>query len=345
MCGIVGVTGTGPALALLLDGLSRLEYRGYDSAGVALVDGGPGLGAAAGGEAGRAGGRRSATRRRRPPPASATPGGPPTAARRRPTPIPTPTAPAGWPWSTTGSSRTTSSWATSWWRPATSCAPRPTPRSWPTWSSRAWPTGWTLADAVRACLRRVEGSFAVAVVSAADPDLLVAARRGSPLIAGRTDGAALVASDIPAILPSTREIYVLDDDQVVEARPGRAAGDHPRRRRGHARAPPHPLRHRGGGEGGLRRLHAQGDPRAAPGRPGDAAGPHPGRAPHPRRAAAVRRRAARPSTRSSSSAAARATTPGWWPSTPSSTGPGCPPRSTWPASSATAAPSSTPRRS
>ena len=39
MCGIVGVTGSGPALALILDGLSRLEYRGYDSAGVALVDG------------------------------------------------------------------------------------------------------------------------------------------------------------------------------------------------------------------------------------------------------------------------------------------------------------------
>src|SRR4051812_49728085 len=38
MCGIVGVTGTDPALPFLLDGLSRLEYRGYDSAGVALVD-------------------------------------------------------------------------------------------------------------------------------------------------------------------------------------------------------------------------------------------------------------------------------------------------------------------
>ena len=61
----------------------------------------------------------------------------------------------------------------------------------------------------------------MAVVSAAEPDLVVAARRGSPLIAGRTDDCALVASDIPAILPSTREIYVIDDDQVVEARPGR----------------------------------------------------------------------------------------------------------------------------
>ena len=38
MCGIVGVTGSDPALPFILDGLSRLEYRGYDSAGVALVD-------------------------------------------------------------------------------------------------------------------------------------------------------------------------------------------------------------------------------------------------------------------------------------------------------------------
>ncbi|MFN7390878.1 hypothetical protein, partial [Brevundimonas sp.] len=39
MCGIIGVTGTGPAVPRLIDSLKRLEYRGYDSAGVAaLVD-------------------------------------------------------------------------------------------------------------------------------------------------------------------------------------------------------------------------------------------------------------------------------------------------------------------
>ncbi|MGH9181840.1 MAG: glutamine--fructose-6-phosphate transaminase (isomerizing), partial [Acidimicrobiales bacterium] len=37
MCGIVGITGDGPALPFLLEGLARLEYRGYDSSGVALV--------------------------------------------------------------------------------------------------------------------------------------------------------------------------------------------------------------------------------------------------------------------------------------------------------------------
>ena len=40
MCGIVGYVGNRPALSIVLDGLRRLEYRGYDSAGVAVIDGG-----------------------------------------------------------------------------------------------------------------------------------------------------------------------------------------------------------------------------------------------------------------------------------------------------------------
>ncbi|MDP1805464.1 MAG: glutamine--fructose-6-phosphate transaminase (isomerizing), partial [Acidimicrobiales bacterium] len=81
-------------------------------------------------------------------------------------------------------------------------------------------TGAGLADAVRAALVRVEGSFAVAVVHTDDPELIVAGRRSSPLVAGLTEKAGLVASDIPALLAATREVYVIDDDQVVEVRPG-----------------------------------------------------------------------------------------------------------------------------
>jgi glucosamine--fructose-6-phosphate aminotransferase (isomerizing) len=80
--------------------------------------------------------------------------------------------------------------------------------------------GAGLADAVRAALARVEGSFAVAVVHADDPELIVAGRRSSPLVAGLTETAGLVASDIPALLAATREVYVIDDDQVVEVRRG-----------------------------------------------------------------------------------------------------------------------------
>ena len=77
-----------------------------------------------------------------------------------------------------------------------------------------------LAGAVRAALAEVRGAFALAVVHAAEPDVIVAARRVSPLIMGVTDGAAFLASDIPAILGLTHDFFVLDDDRVAELRPG-----------------------------------------------------------------------------------------------------------------------------
>ena len=69
--------------------------------------------------------------------------------------------------------------------------------------------------AVRRALRRVTGTFAVAVLSAEDPMRLYAARRGSPLIVGRCPDEQLVASDIPALLPFTRDQLVLDDGEMA----------------------------------------------------------------------------------------------------------------------------------
>jgi len=77
-----------------------------------------------------------------------------------------------------------------------------------------------LTGAVRAALGRVRGAFALAVVHAREPDVIVAARRVSPLIMGVTDGAAFLASDVPAILGLTHDFFILDDDQVAELRPG-----------------------------------------------------------------------------------------------------------------------------
>jgi glucosamine--fructose-6-phosphate aminotransferase (isomerizing) len=77
-----------------------------------------------------------------------------------------------------------------------------------------------LPGAVRAALARVRGAFALAVVHADDPDVIVAARRVSPLIMGVTEGAAFLASDIPAILGLTHDFFILDDDRVAELRPG-----------------------------------------------------------------------------------------------------------------------------
>ncbi len=77
-----------------------------------------------------------------------------------------------------------------------------------------------LAAAVRAALARVQGAFSLAVVTSAEPDLIVAARRVSPLLMGITEDAAFLASDIPAILGLTRDFFVLEDDEVAELRPG-----------------------------------------------------------------------------------------------------------------------------
>jgi len=69
--------------------------------------------------------------------------------------------------------------------------------------------------AVREALSRVEGSYAIGVLWAGAPDLLVAARNQSPLVMGVSDDACFIASDIPALLPYTREVIFLDDREMV----------------------------------------------------------------------------------------------------------------------------------
>ena len=72
-----------------------------------------------------------------------------------------------------------------------------------------------LAAAMRRALQRVAGTFALAVLSAEDPHRLWAARQGSPLIVGCGSGEHLLASDIPALLPFTREQLVLEDGEMA----------------------------------------------------------------------------------------------------------------------------------
>jgi len=76
-----------------------------------------------------------------------------------------------------------------------------------------------LAEAVRRVMRMVEGALAVAVIRTDEPDLIVAARRGSPLVLGVGDGEAFVASDMPAILAHTRRMVVVEDDRVAVVTP------------------------------------------------------------------------------------------------------------------------------
>ncbi len=77
-----------------------------------------------------------------------------------------------------------------------------------------------LEAAVREALRHVEGAYAMVVISEYAPDRLIVARKSSPLIIGLGEGENFVASDIPAVLPYTREIYILEDGEMAIVRAG-----------------------------------------------------------------------------------------------------------------------------
>ena len=78
-----------------------------------------------------------------------------------------------------------------------------------------------LEDAVLKTLAQLKGLYAFTCVSADDPQKIVAVREGNPLIVGAVDGEGFVASDVPAMLPYTRSILFLDDHEVaVVARDG-----------------------------------------------------------------------------------------------------------------------------
>ncbi len=72
-----------------------------------------------------------------------------------------------------------------------------------------------LEDAARRALKEVEGAYGLAVISLDDPGKLVAARRGSPLIVGIGEGEHFVTSDVAAILEYTNEVVYLDDNEIA----------------------------------------------------------------------------------------------------------------------------------
>jgi glucosamine--fructose-6-phosphate aminotransferase (isomerizing) len=75
-------------------------------------------------------------------------------------------------------------------------------------------------EAVRLTLMEIKGSYALVIVNAREPRMLVAARKESPLILGLGEGEFFLASDIPAILPYTRRVIFLEDHDLVVVRDG-----------------------------------------------------------------------------------------------------------------------------
>jgi glucosamine--fructose-6-phosphate aminotransferase (isomerizing) len=72
-----------------------------------------------------------------------------------------------------------------------------------------------LTEAVRKVLHEIRGSYAFAVISGREPDRIVCVRKENPLVIGAGDGENYIASDIPAILSRTREIYLLDENELA----------------------------------------------------------------------------------------------------------------------------------
>jgi glutamine---fructose-6-phosphate transaminase (isomerizing) len=232
MCGIVGYTGHRQALGVVVAGLSRLEYRGYDSAGVAIL---------ADSElawvkrAGKLGNLKSALEQGPPMPGTVGLGhtrwathGPPTDPNAHPH-----TDCAGRlavvhngiienfaalrAELETGGHELTSQTDTE----LVAHLLEEEMSSGPGANGNGAPRDGALATAMRAVCQRLEGAFTLVAVDTRDPEAVVGARRNSPLVVGRGDGENFLASDVAAFIAFTRNAVELGQDQVAEVRPDR----------------------------------------------------------------------------------------------------------------------------
>ncbi len=218
MCGIVGAVSNNDVLPLLLDGLRRLEYRGYDSSGVALIDEGALHRTRAVGKV------RELERALEAHPVRGTTG----IAHTR--------------WATHGAPSELNAHPHVSDSVALVCngiienhdelrqAQREHGFTFHSDTDTevvvnqiAWfmRDGLDLFDAMRATVRMLEGAFALAAFSLDAPGRLVGARRGSPLVVGIGDGEAYLASDISALVSVTRDFMVLENGDIAEIDHGR----------------------------------------------------------------------------------------------------------------------------
>jgi glucosamine--fructose-6-phosphate aminotransferase (isomerizing) len=217
MCGIVGYTGPREAGPILIEGLGRLEYRGYDSAGIALVDHAGGMFVEK--RAGKLTNLQTALVDRMPQAAIGL-------AHTR--------------WATHGRPNDLNA------HPHQDCTGDITVihngiiENFRELRDGLEERGHSLtsetdtealahlveeayqgdlAAAVRTTLQRVEGAYAIAVMHRHEPDRLVGARLNVPLVVGLADGEAFLASDVAAILAHTDRIVFLEEGDVADLRP------------------------------------------------------------------------------------------------------------------------------
>jgi glucosamine--fructose-6-phosphate aminotransferase (isomerizing) len=224
MCGIVGYVGSRPARELLLAGLTRLEYRGYDSAGISVITDERI-------ESVRAVGNLDALRAKldsAPPHAV----GGAVALAQRPATI----GIAHTRWATHGRVSERNA------HPHTDSADRVhvvvngiienylalkqrLAQSGSVFSSEtdaeviahliAELYEGDLAEAVRGAYAQLEGHYAFVAISLDEPDVLVGARKECPLVVGRGDGEQFIASAVPAFLAQTRRVQIVENGEIV----------------------------------------------------------------------------------------------------------------------------------
>jgi len=212
MCGIVGYVGARVATPLLVEGLKRLEYRGYDSAGIAVMNG-------KGVETRKAAGKISQLE-----------------SVVLASPVHGTLGIAHTRWATHGAPTTCNAHPHHSCDDAIAVVHNGIIENASTLRKLLEDRGHefrsetdtevlahlieehfdgSLETAVIDALRHVEGTYGIAVVSSRDPNKIVAARKGSPLLIGLGDGEHFVASDVSAILAHTRQVIYLDDGDVA----------------------------------------------------------------------------------------------------------------------------------
>ncbi|MFI7383148.1 glutamine--fructose-6-phosphate transaminase (isomerizing) [Streptomyces sp. NPDC049813] len=219
MCGIVGYVGSQPALDVVLAGLRRLEYRGYDSAGVAVVADGS---LAAVKKAGKLANLEKALVDRVLPPAStgightrwATHGGPTDDNAH-----PHLDAAGRIAVVHNGIIENFAELRAELTEGGCVLASETDTEVVAHLLAQEYATDGDLAAAMRAVCGRLEGAFTLVAAHAELPDVVVGARRNSPLVVGVGEGEAFLASDVAAFIEHTRSAIELGQDQVVEVRP------------------------------------------------------------------------------------------------------------------------------
>ncbi|HEY0806435.1 MAG TPA: glutamine--fructose-6-phosphate transaminase (isomerizing) [Pseudonocardiaceae bacterium] len=217
MCGIVGYVGKRPALDVVLDGLRRLEYRGYDSAGVAVIT--PD-GLAVERKAGRLANLEAELDQLGRDHFTGTAGMGHTRWATHGAPVDRNSHPHR---DTTGRLAVVHNGIIENFAElrrqleadGVELASDTDTETAAHLIARAYQTSRDLPASVRAVCRRLAGAFTLVVTHADEPDQIVAARRSSPLVVGVGDGEHFVASDVAAFIEHTRDAVELGQDQLV----------------------------------------------------------------------------------------------------------------------------------